>query len=155
MRESPVRPATAVPDLAGFLAGEWRLRRRVRDRAARRCGRLVGAAHVESRGGTLHYRETGTLSVAGWTGTAEQRYRFELRGGARAHVAFADGRPFHVLDLSAGLALVAHDCPPDAYRGRYVVSGADAWRLSWRVLGPRKNIIISTLFVRRNKGENT
>lgn len=146
--------ALVVPDLAGFLAGEWRMARRIWDRFSARSGWLSGIARFAPAGRALEYLEEGILSVGGWSGPARRRYRFNLQTPSVARVEFEDGRPFHHLDLSSGIAFVAHDCPPDRYRGRYVVDGPRQWRLGWIVLGPRKHMIISTRFSRQNEGIN-
>ena len=58
---------------------------------------------------------------------------------------FADGRPFHRLELSSGTADIVHHCGDDHYRGRYRVLGTDWLSVIWRVTGPRKRYSLVTL----------
>ena len=81
-------------------------------------------------------------------GRASQRYLYLPLGPAVMAVRFADGRLFHTLDLSRGVAHVAHHCAADHYRGRYRIMGDDCWSQAWRVEGPRKQLSIVTLFQR-------
>jgi hypothetical protein len=64
-------------------------------------------------------------------------------------VFFTDGRFFHRAAVADGIACVTHDCAPDLYRGRYRFIGPDRWSLSWRITGPRKDLVISSVFSRR------
>jgi hypothetical protein len=80
---------------------------------------------------------------------ARQTYRFVIESPTRFSVFFADGRFFHRAEIDSGRACVAHDCAPDTYVGRYRFLGPDRWRLSWRIAGPRKDLVISSVFSRR------
>ncbi len=139
-----------VADLAGFLIGRWRIERRIVDHlsGAGAEGRLVGAAIVSTVAGGLHYDESGILTLGGYVGEARRSQRFILDGPAVADVQFADGRPFHRVDLSCGAADVFHACPPDGYWGRYDVAGRDDWTLRWRIEGARKRSTIETRYAR-------
>ena len=88
------------------------------------------------------------LDFGGTPIEATQTNGFGVTGPAQAIVTFADGRLFHTLDLATGCAVVAHDCPPDDYQGRYCVAGPDRWTLTWRIQGPRKNLRITTRYSR-------
>jgi hypothetical protein len=88
------------------------------------------------------------LDFGGQQVEATQSSWFVLTGLAQAAVAFADGRPFHTLDLASGCAAVVHDCPPDDYQGRYCVADPNRWTLTWRIQGPRKNLRITTRYSR-------
>jgi hypothetical protein len=63
-------------------------------------------------------------------------------------VAFADGRPFHTLDLTAGGCAVEHRCGGDRYDGAYRLTGPDTLEVDWRVTGPRKDLEIRTTYRR-------
>jgi hypothetical protein len=65
-------------------------------------------------------------------------------GGWR--VAFADGRPFHPLDLDGGP--VEHRCGEDRYAGSYRLRDADTLDVRWRVTGPAKDLEIETTYRR-------
>lgn len=137
-----------VPDLAGFLAGRWRIERRIADRRSSTTGRLMGEALFAPAPYGLRYEEWGTLVFGVHRGEAGRGHRFVLDPAGAAEVRFDDGRPFHRLDLSRGRADVVHDCPPDRYRGRYRVIGRDRWALAWLVHGPRKRLLIGTRYLR-------
>ncbi|HZS82496.1 MAG TPA: DUF6314 family protein [Stellaceae bacterium] len=138
-------------DLRRFLAGRWRLARRIEDRRLALAGSLRGRVTLTPAGGGLDYAESGTLSFGSWRGEATQRYRF-LFDGAQVAVCFADGRLFHRCDLSLGRAEVAHACSPDRYQGRYRILDADRWALSWRITGPRKDLVIGSVYTRLDEG---
>ena len=91
----------------------------------------------------------------GWDGLraeAQQAYRFTIENDHAFSVFFADGRFFHRADIIGGVALAAHDCAPDTYCGRYRFPEPDRWSLSWRITGPRKDLVISTTFSRTGGG---
>lgn len=137
-----------VADLAGFLAGDWRLERRIRDRLAGREGRFAGQARFAPSGTGLGWREDGMLEIGDWRGPAFREYRLEPEGPARMRVCFADGRAFHDLDLGAGAASFRHPCGADRYLGRARATGPDAWWLAWSVRGPRKALLLVTRYTR-------
>jgi Family of unknown function (DUF6314) len=137
-----------VPDAAAFLAGTWRIARRVRDRRLTESGSLAGTACFTPIPGGLRYDEQGLLRFGAYLGEVTGHYRFMTCGPGAMSVHFADGRLFHRLDLSSGLAEVAHDCAPDQYLGRYRALGPHSWTLAWRVHGPRKDMLISTRYAR-------
>jgi hypothetical protein len=115
-------------------------------------GRLHGDADfVPDRGG-LRFTERGVLVLATTRNEARREYRFVIENDYRFSVFFADGRFFHRADIASGVALVAHDCAPDLYRGRYRFPHPDRWCLSWRITGPRKDLVISTVFLRTGSG---
>lgn len=134
--------------MADFLEGAWRLTRRMRDIRRGEMGRLAGEAHFTREGpGLFFYEERGTLSLGGMRTEAQRAYRYEMTGtGFR--VLFPDGRFFHEARRAGKRAEVAHDCAPDLYRGRYRFQTPDLWFLSWRITGPRKDLVISSLFLR-------
>ncbi len=138
----------AVPDAVAFLAGTWRITRRIRDRRLGMHGSLTGLACFAPVADGLRYEERGVLRLGDWQGEVSRELRYVMDGGGRLSVRFADGRPFHDLDLSAGEARVAHDCAPDRYRGGYRVFGPDAWSLAWCIQGPRKHVAIGTRYTR-------
>jgi Family of unknown function (DUF6314) len=79
---------------------------------------------------------------------ARRAYRFVIESADAFSVFFADGRFFHRAAIVSGTASVGHDCEPDTYRGRYRFRDPDCWSLSWRITGPRKNLVIGTVFSR-------
>jgi hypothetical protein len=139
-----------VPDVLAYLSGSWRVRRLVRDLASGDEGDFSGTTVFGplDEGGLLH-QESGTFAWQGVPRPAERTLRF-LPGGApgTADVRFADGRPFHDLDLRSGRYVADHPCSADLYRGEFTVLDADHWRTVWRVRGPAKDLVLSTDYAR-------
>ena len=67
-----------------------------------------------------------------------------------AEVRFADGRPFHDLDLTSGWYVTYHPCAADLYRGEFTARDADHWRTVWHVGGPAKDLVLTTDYVRED-----
>ncbi|MEZ7006715.1 DUF6314 family protein [Streptomyces sp. AD55] len=140
----------AVPDVLAYLAGRWRTERTVRDLDSGAEGRFEGSTVFEESGdGGLLGRERGEFTWQGVTRPAERTLRY-LPGTApgTADVRFADGRPFHDLDLSTGRHVAGHPCAADHYRGEFTVRSAVRWRTVWRVAGPAKDLVLVTDHVR-------
>ncbi|MFE1437721.1 DUF6314 family protein [Streptomyces sp. NPDC058739] len=135
-----------VPDVFAYLAGSWRVARVVRDLTDGTEGVFTGTtAFTPLDGGGLLHHESGTFTWRGTARPAERSLRF-LPGPrpGTADVRFADGRPFHDLDLTTGRHTVGHPCAADLYRGEFTVTGADRWRTVWRVGGPAKDLLLTT-----------
>lgn len=139
-----------VPDAMAFLAGRWRVERSVRDLAGGETGRFEGTTVFGPLdGGGLLHEESGTFVWRGVPRPAERTLRFlPGRVPGTADVTFADGRPFHDLDLTGGRHVTDHPCAADLYRGEFTVRDADRWRTVWRVRGPAKDLILTTDYVR-------
>ncbi len=142
----------AVDDPCRYLAGVWTLRRRTVDRRTGEVGRVVGEAtfQAEPEETGLVWRESGEIRLGAYTGPIAATWLVTGEPGAPAEVRFADGRPFHRLDLHAGDWRVTHGCGSDRYQGRYVVTGSDRWWLCWRVRGPAKDQVVVSSFERRD-----
>jgi hypothetical protein len=135
--------AVAPPD----LTGAWRLVRRIRDARLGLTGRARGSATLTRHGGFLRYEEAARLTFGAFEGESSRVLRF-LQEGARLRVQFEDGRPFFEADLSRARALLRHPCPPDEYCGRVRLLGPDRWAQVWKAEGPRKRLVIATLYRR-------
>ena len=139
-----------VPDALAYLAGNWRVERSVRDLASGDEGHFGGTTTFgpSDEGGLLHH-ETGTFTWRGVPRPAERTLLF-LPGSppGTVDVRFADGRPFHDLDLSSGRHVADHPCSADLYRGEFTVRDGDHWRSVWRVGGPAKDLVLTTDYVR-------
>lgn len=133
-----------VPDLAGFLAGPWRIERRIADLRSGVGGRLTGEALFVPASGGLRYDEQGTSVFGTYRGAAGRNHRFAFDHPGTAEVRFDDDRPFHRLDLSSGRAAVVYD----RYLGRYRIADRDRWALTWLVHGPREQLLIGTRYLR-------
>ena len=118
------------------LRGRWRVERTLRD-AELGEGRFRGSAAIEPRGGVLAWIEEGRLTLGGYDGPARRELLLEPDGAAW-QVRFADGRPFHALDLRDGACAVEHLCSADRYDGEFRLDGPDAFEVRWRVRGPAK-----------------
>ena len=128
-----------VPDVLAHLGGRWRVG-----------WRFEGTTLFRPLpdGGLLH-EESGTFTWQGVPRPAERTLRF--LPGARpgtADVRFADGRPFHDLDLTTGRHTADHPCAADLYHGDFTVQDADHWRTVWRVGGPTKDLVLTTDYTR-------
>ncbi|MGW1392841.1 DUF6314 family protein [Streptomyces nigra] len=139
-----------VPEVLSYLAGRWRVDRSVRDLASGDEGSFTGTTVFGSlEGGGLLHRESGEFVWRGVPRPAERTLRF-LPGGApgTVDVRFADGRPFHDLDLRTGRHIADHPCSADLYRGEFTVRDEDHWRTVWRVRGPAKDLVLTTDYAR-------
>lgn len=141
-----------VTDVLAYLAGGWRVERSVRDLASGARGSFSGATVFEpldDEKGLLHH-ESGTFVWQDVARPAERTLRFlaDEDGAGRADVRFADGRPFHDLDLTSGHHVTDHPCAADLYRGEFTVHDADHWRTVWRVGGPAKDLLLTTDYTR-------
>ncbi|WP_328441502.1 DUF6314 family protein [Streptomyces sp. NBC_00444] len=139
-----------VPDVLAYLAGQWRVERSVRDLANDERGEFRGTtAFRPLEGGGLLHQESGTFVWQGVPRPAERTLRFlPSREPGAADVRFADGRPFHDLDLTSGRHTADHPCSADLYRGEFTVTDADHWRTVWRVRGPAKDLVLTTDYAR-------
>ncbi|MFJ9666139.1 DUF6314 family protein [Streptomyces sp. NPDC101219] len=138
-----------VPDVLAFLRGTWRVERVVRDMASGETGTFAGTtAFLPDPAGGLRHEEAGAFTWRGETRPAERTLHFLPGPHGTADVRFADGRPFHHLDLTAGRHLADHPCSADLYRGEFTVRDADHWRTVWRVRGPAKDLELTTGYAR-------
>ncbi|MET9393956.1 DUF6314 family protein [Streptomyces sp. NPDC006624] len=138
-----------VPDALAYLAGRWRVSRTVRDLAGGAEGEFSGTTEFSAlEGGGLLHHESGTFVWQGVARPAERTLRFLPGPDGTADVRFADGRPFHDLDLRSGRHVAGHPCAADLYRGEFTVLGAGRWRTVWRVRGPAKDLVLRTGYVR-------
>ncbi|MFE9971360.1 DUF6314 family protein [Streptomyces hirsutus] len=138
-----------VPDALAHLRGSWRVTRSVRDLGSGDLGRFEGITLFGAlEGGGLLHQESGTFTWRGVPRPAERILRFLPGPGGTVDVRFADGRPFHHLDLSAGRYVADHPCSADLYRGEFTVRDEDHWRTVWRVRGPAKDLELDTGYVR-------
>ena len=140
--------AWPVSDLSAFLAGDWRLERQLEDRLRGTVGALSGQAGFHSDPEGLAYTESGVLHMYGCDYRVQRHYRYHFPEPGWARVLFEDGRLFHHLDLRTGCWSAEHRCGADLYRGRFRALAPDAWRMSWQITGPRKDLRLKTWFQR-------
>ncbi|WP_420711193.1 DUF6314 family protein [Streptomyces sp. NRRL S-337] len=146
-------PLPSVPDVAGYLSGRWSVERTVHDLRTGTEGRFHGTADFrpDPAGGALLHVEEGELTWDGTAYPASRTLRLRPRPDGSADIDFADGRPFHDLDLSTGHWTAVHPCAEDRYEGTFTVRSADEWHLEWRVTGPAKQQLLRTRY-RRTAG---
>jgi len=152
-QEGAAQDLYPVADLRAYLLGAWQIERALDDKLRGEQGRFEGrATFSHGEDGNLEYREEGRLALGGFETLAHQRYLYAFpapeRAPQRAEVRFADGRPFHELDLGDGLWAAGHRCGADTYRGRFRALGPDRWWVRWIVTGPRKDQALESLFTR-------
>jgi hypothetical protein len=135
-----------VIDPAAFLPGTWRVERELEDAGLGR-GHFSGRAEFAPDGDGLRWSESGRMTIGGYDGPARRELRVVREDGGWA-VRFADGRPFHRLDLRDGHAVLEHPCGDDRYRGELVVRGPDAFAVDWTVTGPGKAQRLSARYER-------
>ncbi|POX49064.1 hypothetical protein C3488_18495 [Streptomyces sp. Ru72] len=146
-----------VGDVLAHLAGSWHVERTVRDVTSGEEGRFSGTTVFSPReGGGLLHHESGRFLWQGASRPAERTLLF-LPGGSpgTSDVTFADGRPFHGLDLTTGRHVAEHPCAADLYRGEFTVYDEDHWRTVWRVGGPAKDLVLTTDYTRERRPPGT
>lgn len=146
-------PRFPVEDLRAYLRGTWRLTRQIRDGRAGADGRFEGQVSLTDSLEGLSYREEGELAVAGYRGAAWRCYAFRFEDCHRAEVHFPGGLHFHSLDLQSGTWDVLHRCGQDRYRGTFEAWAQDRLRVIWRIRGPRKDLMLDSLLIRRGNAE--
>ncbi|MFE1765683.1 DUF6314 family protein [Streptomyces angustmyceticus] len=139
-----------VPDAAAYLGGRWRIERTVYDLRAGVEGSFRGTAEFrpDPAGAGLLHVEEGHLRWGGAEQPASRTLRLRPRPDGTAEVEFADGRPFHDLDLRTGRWNTVHPCAADRYAGSFTVTGPDTWHLEWRVAGPAKDHLLRSHYRR-------
>jgi uncharacterized protein DUF6314 len=93
----------------------------------------------------VRWTEQGHLRFGGHAGPAGRRLAIVPAADGWL-VEFADGRPFHRLDLDGGA--VEHLCGEDRYAGEYRLRDRDTLDVRWHVTGPRKDLEIETTYRR-------
>ena len=124
--------------MAADLTGRWTIGRRVYDLRAGTSGCFAGIATITPDG---RWVEEGTLEFGPYRGPARRELR--IAGG---EVRFADGRPFHPLDLTG--APVKHLCGDDRYVGEFRLVATDRFETTWCITGPGKEARVDTSYSR-------
>lgn len=137
-----------VPDAIAYLAGRWSVERELREGApgSEGSGRFTGSAEFRAAGdGLWLHAEEGVLEWNGVRNRAVRTLRVIPLPDGTADVEFGDGRPFHHLDLRTGSWTAGHPCAPDHYEGTFTILSGQEWHLSWRVRGPAKDQILTSV----------
>jgi hypothetical protein len=141
-------PSVRSVALALDLAGEWTILRRIRGQ-----GRFVGVAQVAALGPErFSWRERGVLTlISGERFAAFRDYIYILRQEP-ARLEIRQGGPalrgealhdFQIVGWNARAHHV-HLCGADRYAARMVWLSPRAFRLAYRVQGPRKDYVMAT-----------
>jgi hypothetical protein len=137
-----------VRDLRAYLLGTWEVTRTLHD-ADLGAGRFEGRATFTAADNAIAWHETGRMRLGGYDGPAHRELRIVPAAAQGWEVRFADGRPFHALDLDgAETCALEHPCGADRYTGEFSVAGPDAFEIHWRVRGPRKTQALAGRYVR-------
>ncbi|MEU4211550.1 DUF6314 family protein [Streptomyces sp. NPDC026206] len=140
-----------VPDAVAYLSGRWTVDRTLLDLASGAQGTFRGTAEFRAAGGAAYvlHIEDGELTWNGTVNRAGRTLRLYPGPDGTAEVTFADGRPFHALDLRTGRCSVRHPCARDVYDGTFTVVSRDEWHLRWRTTGPAKDQLHRSVYRRR------
>ncbi|WP_129293061.1 DUF6314 family protein [Streptomyces lydicus] len=143
-------PPHPVPDAAAYFFGRWSIERSVCDLRTGAEGSFRGTADFrpDPAGEGLLHIEEGRLRWGAAVHPASRTLRLRPRPDGTAEIRFADGRPFHDLDLRTGRWRAVHPCAADRYEGEFTVTGADTWQLEWRVGGPAKDQLLRSAYRR-------
>ncbi|WP_126638198.1 DUF6314 family protein [Embleya hyalina] len=137
-----------VRDAAAYLAGHWIIHRTVIDELSGTEGSFAGTAEFRPADDELLELESGEFEWGGVTNRASRSHRLVPRADGTADVLFADGRPFHDLDLRTGHWSTRHPCAADLYDGEFTVVARNEWHLRWRVSGPAKTQLLTSVYRR-------
>ena len=141
-------PRNGLGGLHIYLKGSWSILRLIEDRRLGLEGTLLGKASFGEHDQGLHYREAGRMRLGAYSGRANQTYLYRFPGDGLIEVHFADGRFFHALDLTGGVAEAEHLCARDRYRTRVELLTRSRWKSRWRVRGPAKDLLLTTWYLR-------
>lgn len=122
--------------------GAWLFRRRITDPAGAETARAEGTLTFAPGEGGLVAEERGTLSLPGAAPMQAERRTIWRAGDDVIETFFADGRPFHRIDLGADVSTDRHLCSPDLYDVAYDFRAFPFWTALWRVTGPRKDYVM-------------
>jgi hypothetical protein len=124
--------------------GAWTFTREVVE-AGGRVAQVSGRAVWQPEGAGLRYVETGEMHLPSHAaGHAPMRVERSYHWDADLGVFFADGRFFHHVPPEGGAT--AHWCEPDQYDGCYDFKDWPAFAVTWRVRGPRKAYLMTTIY---------
>ncbi len=135
----------AGPRSIADFEGIWTLEKEIEDRLGAPAS-FRGTAEVRRDASAWRYEERGDMQLGSGETLAAERVYLWAEAADGIAVAFADGRPFHVMPFAGGAA--THDCPPDLYQVRYDFSPWPDWTAIWVVRGPRKDYRMSARYGR-------
>lgn len=127
--------------------GVWRLERRIEDFRANQPARAEGEARIVP-GDPWTYDERMQLHLPGVAPVEGHRRYLWVPAAGGIEAQFADGRAFHRIDLGGGTASARHPCGADLYDVQYEFVRWPVWSAVWRVRGPRKDYLMTTIYRR-------
>jgi hypothetical protein len=133
--------------LPEYLLGSWDVERALED-AALGAGCFSGSATFRADVDGIAWEETGAMRLGRYAGPARRELRI-VPSGNGWEVRFADGRPFHRLELSARGCRMHHPCGADRYDGELELLGPDEFAIRWQVSGPAKAQRLDGRYLRR------
>ncbi len=131
--------------------GRWRLERQIDDSRAGQTGLLSGEAVFEpvaDAPGLLRYSEKGQLRMGDQPPLEATRIYFWRDTPDAIDVSFEDRRAFHRITRGRSMPDDTHHCDPDLYHVSYNFSKWPDWQAMWRVVGPRKDYRMTSLYRR-------
>ena len=134
-------------NLPEYLLGTWEVERALED-AALGAGSFRGSATFRTDADGIAWEEAGTMRLGRYAGPARRELRIAPAGNGW-EVSFADGRPFHRLELSGSGCRMHHPCGADSYDGELELLGPDEFAIRWRVSGPAKAQRLDGRYLRR------
>jgi len=136
-----------MPRLSDF-EGRWRIARRIEDEWMGTTGLFEGVARFAPDAHGLRYHEVGELKLPQEPPMAASR-KFLWRAHADdIEVLYEDGAPFHRIAGGADVVQAWHACGQDDYEVSYNFTHWPAWRMIWKVRGPRKDYVSISDFTR-------
>lgn len=132
------------PDDPHALLGVWDLSREIVEQPGDERSRVDGTTTLAADGDSIDWYETGTLSRRGLRTPVSRRLRIEPREDGW-FVTFEDGRDFHPWRPGEP---VEHPCGADRYVGTIRRLDTDHWTVQWRVTGPRKDYVMTSVLTR-------
>ncbi|HCP81557.1 MAG TPA: hypothetical protein DIT67_08145 [Octadecabacter sp.] len=127
--------------------GSYDVARTIEDMRGHATSRFEGQAEITLSATGALYSETGALIIGDQRFQAERSYLWSEEHG-KILVSFEDGRAFHDFDPNIGGQASEHLCGEDMYRGGYDFSEWSCWSVTWTVLGPRKDYVSTTWYVK-------
>ena len=136
-----------------FWEGVWTLRRHFEGSYA---GTFEGEAEFTAEADGMlayHYTEQGELTDAeGKQFGARQNYRYQLAADKIQVLKqeVSDWTPMHDLEFhmedDIAVARHTHQCGQDYYEAVYRIDFSGQWELAYRVIGPKKDYCIHSLY---------
>ena len=137
-----------VENLKKFLHGNWDFVRQIDDKYGASSGEMKGHAEISPEGDHYLYQEEGTLETTAYQGSFHRSYIYKFDGEDVVKLYFLDGKFFHDLILKKEGWDVEHVCGEDRYVGHFEQIDDNSWRARWEISGPRKDVILNTVFHR-------